>query len=124
MANPGGTPANLKPPWKPGKSANPKGRPSVDQKLKELREKHGDWPRAELMRMAKDKRLKPETRVRVLQYLDEQYNGKARQVVDGAGNREPVTAVKIHIVDPRPHMKTINGTADQSCTRRIVDPKN
>ncbi len=42
MANPGGTSANLKPPWKPGKSANPKGRPSVDQKLKELREKYGN----------------------------------------------------------------------------------
>ena len=25
MANPGGTPANLRPPWKPGQSGNPKG---------------------------------------------------------------------------------------------------
>ncbi len=122
MANRGGTPANLKPPWKPGKSANPKGRPSVDLTLKEMREEFGDWPREELMRMAKDKRLKPETRVRILQHLDDKFTGRARQAVS-ADYREPITAVEIHVVGRRPDMKTINGTADHSCPRRIVDPK-
>ena len=72
---------NLKP-WKPGQSGNPNGRPSVDQKLKELREAVGIEPREELIRIANDKRTKLETRVRVLKYLDEQFNGRAKQSVD------------------------------------------
>ncbi len=82
MANRGGTPANLKEPWQKGKSGNPKGRPCVDQKLREMRDEFGEWPREELMRMAKDKRLRPEARMRVLQYLDEQFNGRAKQSMD------------------------------------------
>ena len=73
---------NLRPPWKPGQTGNPKGRPCVDQKLREMRDAFGEWPREELMRMAKDKRLRPETRMRVLQYLDEQFNGKPKRTTD------------------------------------------
>ena len=99
MANPNGTPANLKPAWKPGESGNPNGRPCVSAELKQIRDEFGDWPRKELMRLSMDKRIKPETRARILMYLDEQFNGKAKQAVEQTIREKVPTLEELYAVD-------------------------
>ena len=90
---------NLGPPWKPGQSGNLSGRRPVEEKLKALRDASGAWPREELLRIARDNRVKLETRVRCLQYLDQQFNGKAKQTRDTQMHVEGDLALLMREID-------------------------
>ncbi len=109
MANRGGTPANLKEPWQKGKSGNPKGRPPMDARIEEMRDKLGDFPRTELMRISRDRRISVETRARVLMHLDDKFTGRAKQSNEPT-KLDVVTAVQINIVDPAKPKTLTNGS--------------
>lgn len=104
MPRKGGVPENLKP-FKKGESGNLKGRPKKDERLKELTEMFGAMPREQLLKMVTNNSIKPETRARILMYLDEQFNGKARQSVAIGGDPE---APPVQTVTVRPTKKDIS----------------
>lgn len=70
-----------------GKSGNPKGRPRVSAKIRDLRENFGSFALEELCRMAVAASLPPDheefrplaakDKIKLLSYLDERFHGKA-----------------------------------------------
>lgn len=84
--NKGGTPENLIH-YKSGDewTGNAEGRPPLKKRIEEMQEKLGDFPRAELMRIANDGRTRLETRARILMHLDDKFTGKAPQQIAVGG---------------------------------------
>jgi len=77
-----GTPGNLRPrpPWKKGESGNPRGRPPAPWR-EWLASQEPEFREA-LARMANDKRLRPETRGRFMQWFLDHTHGLPKQPVE------------------------------------------
>ncbi len=75
-------PENLRPPFRKGGSGNPRGRPKEPWRVWLKSERVEPVLREQLLRIALDRRVTVETRVRVSQYLLDHAHGRAKETVE------------------------------------------